>query len=242
MTDELTLVYARSIGILPIIYFHPVYHDPGKDANFAETALKFRANRRIIEKKSIREADGMPDGECLIRLAREEDAVELLSIYAPYVRDTVVTFEYDVPGAEDFAGRIRNTLRKYPYLVAESEGRILGYAYASPFKTRAAYDWAVETSIYIRRDARGRGTGGQLYRALEEALRRMNIQNLNACITTPNPESIGFHERFGYRTVGQFTQCGFKHGAWRDVVWMEKFLGDHAVPPKPFIPFPELDH
>lgn len=183
----------------------------------------------------------MADGELTIRTAREEDAAELLSIYAPYVRDTVITFELEAPSAEEFAGRIRNTLRKYPYLVAESGGVLLGYAYASPFKTRAAYDWAVETSVYVRTGLRGLGTGTALYGALEQALRSMNIQNLNACITWPNPESVGFHEKFGYKTVGRFTQCGFKSGAWRDVVWMEKHLGSHEAPPKPIIPFPELE-
>jgi phosphinothricin acetyltransferase len=182
----------------------------------------------------------MADGELTIRTAREEDAAELLSIYAPYVRDTVITFELEAPDAGEFAGRIRNTLRKYPYLVAESGGEILGYAYASPFKTRAAYDWAVETSVYVRTGLRRHGTGTALYGALEQVLERMNIQNLNACITWPNPESIGFHEKFGYKTVGHFTQCGYKNGAWRDVVWMEKHLGGHEVPPKPVIPFPEL--
>jgi len=180
------------------------------------------------------------DGRLAIRTALESDAAEILAIYEPYVLNTVITFETEVPALTEFAGRISNTLRKYPYLVALEEGRIAGYAYASPFKARAAYDWAVETSIYIREDARGRGIGGVLYRALEEALRRMGVLNLNACITWPNPESVGFHERHGYRTVGRFSQCGFKRGAWHDVVWMEKFLGGHAVPPQPVVPFPEL--
>ncbi len=182
----------------------------------------------------------MADGEWTIRAAREEDAAQLVSIYEPYVRDTVITFEYDVPSVEEFAGRIRNTLKKYPYLVAESDGQISGYAYASPFKSRAAYDWAVETSVYVRTDKRGQGIGARLYRALEDTLGSMHILNLNACITSPNPESIGFHEKFGYKTVGHFTQCGYKHGAWRDVVWMEKFLGPHDVPPRPVVPFPML--
>ena len=182
----------------------------------------------------------MSDGEWTIRVAREEDAAQLLAIYEPYVRGTVITFEYDVPSVEEFAGRIRNTLRKYPYLVAESGGMIAGYAYASAFKSRAAYDWAVETSIYIRMDIRGRGVGGRLYRALEEELGRMNVLNLNACIAYPNPESVGFHEKFGYRLVGQFNQCGYKLDRWHDMVWMEKFLGAHDVPPKAVVPFSQL--
>lgn len=182
----------------------------------------------------------MADVGLTIRIAREEDAPELVAIYKPYVEHTVITFEYDVPGAEEFAGRIRDTLKKYPYLVAVEGGEIAGYAYASPFKSRIAYDWAVETSIYIREGLRGRGIGVRLYSALEEALRRMKIQNLNACIAYPNPESVGFHERFGYRTAGHFSKAGFKLGGWHDIVWMEKFLGGHEIPPEPVVPFPML--
>lgn len=182
----------------------------------------------------------MPDGEWTIRTAREKDAEKLLMIYEYYVRNTVITFEYDVPSVEEFAGRIRSVLMKYPYLVAESGGEIGGYAYASMFKARQAYDWAVETSIYVRKDKRGRGVGRILYCALEEALGRMNVINLNACIAYPNPESVGFHEKFGYKTVGHFTQCGYKFGAWHDVVWMEKFIAPHDIPPRPVVPFPML--
>ena len=179
----------------------------------------------------------MAEGEWTIRTARVEDAAELLSIYEYYVRNTVITFEYDVPGVEEFEGRIRTILKKYPYLVAESGGSVGGYAYASMFKARAAYDWAVETSIYVLRDLRGRGVGAALYRALEEALGRMHIINLNACIAYPNPESVGFHEKFGYKLVGHFTKCGYKFDRWHDMIWMEKFIGTHLIPPKPVVPF-----
>ena len=182
----------------------------------------------------------MADGEWMIHTAREEDAAELLSIYEYYVRNTAITFECEVPSVEEFAGRIRTILKKYPYLVAESGGVIVGYAYANVFKARAAYDWAVETSIYIRKDHRGRGVGAALYRALEDVLGRMHIINLNAGVTYPNPESIGFHEKFGYKIVGHFTKCGYKFDEWRDVVWMEKFIGPHDIPPKAVIPFPML--
>ncbi len=182
----------------------------------------------------------MPEGEWTIRTAREEDAAELVAIYEHYVQNTVITFEYDVPSVEEFAGRIRTILPKYPYLVAESGGEIGGYAYANVFKARAAYDWAVETSIYVRKDIRGRGVGAALYCALEEMLGRMNVINLNAGVSYPNPESIGFHERFGYKIVGHFTKCGYKLGAWHDVVWMEKFIAPHDNPPKAVVPFPML--
>lgn len=182
----------------------------------------------------------MPEGEWTIRTAREEDAAELVAIYEYYVQNTVITFEYDVPSVAEFAGRIRTILQKYPYLVAESDGVIGGYAYASMFKARAAYDWAVETSIYIRQDLRGRGVGAALYRALEEALGRMHVINLNACIAYPNPESVGFHEKNGYKLIGHFTQCGYKFEKWHDMIWMEKFIGPHEVPPQAVVPFPML--
>ena len=175
-----------------------------------------------------------------IRPASPADAPRLLQVYAPYVEHTSVTFEYVVPSPEDFAGRIRRTLEKYPYLAAEEGNVILGYAYASPFKERAAYNWSVETSIYIRKDQRHRGIGTALYRALENGLARQNVCNLCACIAYPNPASISFHERFGYKTVAHFHASGFKQGMWSDMIWMEKELCPHSVPPEPFIPFSDL--
>ena len=176
-----------------------------------------------------------------IRPAVEADAPQLLAIYAPYVLHTAVTFEYDVPSLHEFTARIRNTLKRYPYLVAESDGEILGYAYASAFKERGAYDWAVETSIYVREDTHGQGVGRTLYQALEDTLRRQHILNVNACIAYPNPASVAFHERLGYKTVAHFTNCGFKQGQWYDMIWMEKMLADHPSQPQPVIPFPELE-
>lgn len=172
-----------------------------------------------------------------IRAARPEDGPALLEIYRPYVENTAITFEYDVPTAEEFTRRVKNTLAAYPYLAAQRDGELLGYAYASPFKERAAYRWSVETSIYVKQGFHGLGLGKALYAALEEALERQNIQNLNACIAYPNPESIAFHESLGYRTVAHFHKCGFKQGVWWDMVWMEKFIGDHGSQPKGFIPY-----
>lgn len=177
----------------------------------------------------------------VIRMARESDAPALLAIYAPYVTDTGITFEYEVPSAEEFAGRIRRILTRYPYLVAESGGEPLGYAYASAFKERAAYDWSVETSIYLRQDRRGLGIGRQLYLQLEALLRRQHITNANACIAYPHPESIAFHERLGYRTVAHFTRCGYKLGVWYDMVWMEKLLSPHPAVPEPVVAAASLD-
>ena len=182
-----------------------------------------------------------------IRPAVPEDAPALLAIYAPYVRETAVTFEYEIPSPEEFAGRIRRILERYPYLAAQSGDEVLGYACAGPFKERAAYDWSVETTIYLRQDQRGRGLGRRLYGALEALLTAQNVLNCNACIALPQVEdetltlaSLRFHQRLGYTPAGQFHQCGYKFGRWYHMVWMEKFLGAHSLPPAPFLPFPQL--
>ena len=173
----------------------------------------------------------------MIRIERvtEQDAAALLEIYGPYVRETAISFEYEVPSPEEFRERIRSISAKYPYIKAVDEtGRILGYAYAGAFKSRAAYDWAVETTIYVRRECRGMGTGRQLYEKLEQSLKGMGICNLNACIAyTPQPDahlsndSMHFHEKLGFQLVGTFHRCGYKFSSWYDMIWMEKLIAPH---------------
>ena len=183
-----------------------------------------------------------------LRPAVPEDAGELLSIYRPYVEHTAVTFEYAVPTPAQFTQRVRDTLATHPYLVAEAEGTLLGYAYAAPFHPRAAYQWAAETTIYLRQDQRGRGLGRALYQALERCLAAQHIQNLNACIADPAQEgdpyltgaSAAFHARLGYQLVGRFHKCGYKFGRWYDMIWMEKILGAHPECPPEVVPFSEL--
>ena len=182
-----------------------------------------------------------------IRAAAPDDAGELLEIYAPYVTKTAITFEYEIPALEEFRGRIADTLKKYPYLVAEHEGRLIGYAYTHPFVGRAAYDRAVETSIYVREDQRKTGVGKKLYTALEAVSKAQNILNMNACIGYPETEdpyltknSVQFHAHMGYRMVGEFYKCGYKFGTWYNMVWMEKIIGLHTPDPAPVIPFPDL--
>ena len=163
------------------------------------------------------------------------DAPALLEIYGPYVENTAISFEYAVPSVEEFTRRIQTISARYPYIKAVDEaGNILGYAYAAPFKTRAAYDWAVETTIYVRRDCRGQGVGRGLYEALEGSLKNMGICNLNACIAYTDQEdahltngSRYFHEKLGYRLVGTFHRCGYKFGCWYDMIWMEKLIAPH---------------
>lgn len=175
-----------------------------------------------------------------LRIAAISDAPALTAIYAPYVENTAITFEYTVPTAAEFAERIKSTLSRYPYFVAVEDGRITGYAYASAFKLRAAYDWSAETSVYIARGLHGQGIGRLLYTALEDALTKQHVCNACACISYPNPESIAFHNAFGYKTVAHFSSSGYKLDSWHDIVWMEKTLCPHTIPPKPFIPFSQL--
>ena len=185
--------------------------------------------------------------QILLRSARPSDAARLVEIYAPYVTDTAITFEYEVPSVEEFRGRIEKTLEKYPYIVAEQNGRIMGYAYASAFARRAAYNWSVELSIYLDMEIRRQGIGGRLYKALEEILKEMHILNMNACISWPKAEdeyltknSVQFHEHMGFRLAGEFHDSGYKFGRWYNVVWMEKMIGDHPEKPKPVRTFPEI--
>ena len=183
----------------------------------------------------------------MIRVAREEDSAALAAIYGWYVENTAVSFEYEAPTAREFAGRIREILQTHPFLVYEEDGQLLGYAYAHPLIRRKACDWAAEVSIYIRRDVRGRGIGRALYEALEKILYKQNICTLEACVAACDREdkyltdsSVRFHTRMGYETVGKMRDCGYKFGAWYDLLWMEKHIADRKTGAKPVIFFPEL--
>ena len=167
-----------------------------------------------------------------IRLAKPSDARSLLDIYAPYVENTAITFEYEVPTIEDFAIRIEKTLEKYPYLVAEEDGVVLGYAYASTYYARAAYDWAVELSVYVSQDARGQGVGTELYDALEDLLDQMGYVHFLACISLPNEASLALHRKRGYQQVAHFPKIGYKFNRWHDIVWLQKSLDKEARPIK----------
>lgn len=188
----------------------------------------------------IKPGGNMTENSIRVRFAKLTDAQDLLAIYEPYVLHTAITFEYIVPDVDDFTNRIRTIQRKFPYIVAESEDGILGYAYASSFHSRAAYDWCVETSIYVDQTKKKQGIGKILYNTLENILKEMNIYNVNACIGCPEQDdeyltrnSISFHEHLGYSLVGEFHKCGYKFDRWYNMVWMEKFIGEHSsYPPK----------
>lgn len=183
-----------------------------------------------------------------IRVATTDDTKELLDIYAPYVTRTAISFEYDVPSPAEFEARITDILKKYPYLVAECDGELLGYAYTHAFVGRAAYDHAVETTIYLKESKTRMGIGRVLYEALERISCAQNILNMYACIGYPEIEdehltqnSVQFHEHMGYQLVGTFHNCGYKFDTWYHMVWMEKIIGNHDSMSLPVIPFPDLN-
>ncbi|MBP2623267.1 GNAT family N-acetyltransferase [Streptococcus oricebi] len=161
-----------------------------------------------------------------IRRARREDAAQLLAIYRPYLEQTAITFETQVPTIEEFERRIEKTLANYPYLVAEEAGQLVGYAYASAYYQRAAYDWTVELSVYVDTSKRSKGVGSALYEELEEQLKKQGKVNFLACIALPNEASILFHQKRGYIQVAHFPKIGYKFGRWHDIVWLQKRLAD----------------
>ena len=186
-------------------------------------------------------------GNTVIRDARPEDAARLVEIYGWYVEHTAITYEYVTPSQEAFRGRIERTLARYPYLVAETDGVIQGYAYAGPLVSRAAADWSCEVSIYLDRGARGRGLGRMLYAGLEEALRSMGICNLYALVALPDTpdeyltaNSAEFHTHLGFREVGRLHRCGHKFGRWYNLIYMEKQIGRHAPDMPPISSYPGL--
>lgn len=171
-----------------------------------------------------------------IRSATVDDASRLLDIYAYYVESTAISFECEVPSLEEFTARIANTLKRYPYIVAEEDGKIWGFAYAGVFKNRAAYSRSCEVSIYVERNARGKGCGRALYEELERRLAKIGIFNLYACIACPIEEdeylswdSERFHAHLGFKTVGEFHKCAYKFGRFYNMIWMEKIVDDEAT-------------
>ena len=159
-----------------------------------------------------------------------KDAKRLLEIYGPYVENTAISFEYEVPSIEEFENRIINITKKYPYIkIIDDENKIVGYAYASSFKSREAYKYDAEVSIYLDKGQRGKGYGKTLYSELEKRLKQMGIINVYACITMPMQESkysskasYHFHLRCGFKLVGTFKHCGYKFDEWFDMIWMAK--------------------
>lgn len=176
-----------------------------------------------------------------LRFATPADAEALVAIYAPYILKTAITYEYEIPSAEEFARRIETYSARYPYLVAELNGIPVGYAYACPLGSRPAFDWAVETAIYVHEDCKGMGIGKALYEKLEAILGAMGICTMTAAVASVDHEdpyltnaSIAFHLRMGFTPVGTFHRAGCKFGRWYDLTWLEKSIGEYeSDPPHP---------
>ena len=171
-----------------------------------------------------------------IRLASNSDVQQMLDIYLPVVRDTSISFEVETPTLEEFRRRVGNTLKMLPWLVCEAQGRILGYAYAGRFRSRAGYRWSVEVSVYVDGRYRRRGVAGGLYTALLEGLRVLGYFNAYAGITLPNPASVNLHENLGFKLLAVYPSVGFKIGRWRDMGFWHLVLAEHPPcpdPPKP---------
>lgn len=158
----------------------------------------------------------------MIRIATENDLPEILEIYRPYVEHTTASFEYVIPSPEAFQQRFCAIMEKYPWLVWEEDGAVLGYAYGSAPFERAGYSWCAEVSIYVREDCHGRGIGKKLYRALEKLLFAMGYEVLYAIVTDENEGSIKFHRVLGYEQVAHLPDCGWKFGRHLGIVYLEK--------------------
>ena len=176
-----------------------------------------------------------------IRTVQLSDAEAILQVYAPFITDTCISFEYVVPSVEEFAQRIASISAEYPYIVLEEDGEIVGYAYSHRYLERVAYSWDVEVTIYLAAKVQGKGLGVILYDALEKLMALQNIKNLYSCITGDNVHSIEMHRSMGYELIGTFPKAGFKHDRWLDVVWMAKTIGEKENAPLPFVPFAEVE-
>jgi L-amino acid N-acyltransferase YncA len=165
------------------------------------------------------------------------DAAGCAAVYEPYVTDTAISFELTPPAPDELAERIERTARTHPWLVAELDGEVVGFAYGSPHRERAAYRWAADVSVYLAARAQRRGIGRRLYETLFELLERQGVRTVCAGITLPNEASVGLHETLGLTLVGVYRNIGFKHGAWYDVGWWQRQLQPAVpAPPEPTAP------
>ena len=167
----------------------------------------------------------------MIRDAVVADAERCAAIYAPYVRETAISFESEPPAADDMARRIADAQRAHAWLVLETDGEVIGYAYGGPFMARAAYQWATTVSVYLEQGRRRTGGGRALYEALFERLAARGHRTALAGIALPNDASIGLHQALGFEPVGTYRRVGWKLGRWHDVAWYQRDLIEDAGPP-----------
>lgn len=185
--------------------------------------------------------------EMKIRIATTDDAEKILEIYSPFVEKTAVSFEYEVPSLEKFRQRMKHILKRFPYLVAELDCEIVGYAYTNFFAERAAYQYCVEASIYLKNDVHRQGIGRKLYEQLEKFSRAQNFVSMYAKIANVDDDdefltntSLKFHESLGFKIVGKMCRCGFKFNRWYDMLILEKVLAERVEKPKPILKFSSL--
>jgi len=169
----------------------------------------------------------------VVRDATDRDAAACAAIYAPYVTDTAITFEYEPPTAADMAARIASAQRTHAWLVLADGDRVVGYAYAGPHKERAAYRWACEVSVYLERGRRRSGGGRALYEVLLARLADRGFRTAVAGMTLPNAASVGLHRALGFEPIGTYRRIGWKHGAWHDVAWAQRALDPAGGPGEP---------
>jgi len=172
-----------------------------------------------------------------IRVASPGDAEAILEIYAPIVIETAISFELEPPTVSEMQERIKNILIQFPWLVYEVDKKVVGYAYASTYRLRPAYQWSAEVTAYVHKQFHGQGVGKTLYKALFEILKKNGYYNAIAGIALPNAASVGLHEALGFSPVGVFSSLGYKHGRWHDAGFWQLKLQDYSAEPKPPIPF-----
>lgn len=178
--------------------------------------------------------------EIQIRLIAAADIEEVLDIYAPFVQNTAITFEYEVPSIAEFRDRVLTITSEYPWLICVVDDKIAGFAYASRFRYRTAYQWSVESAIYISPQTQSKGIGKALYTTLFDLLRLQGYVNVYAGTCIPNDKSVALHRKMGFKEIGTFSKIGFKHGKWHDTLWFQLNLCAHNSNPEVPTPMSNL--
>jgi phosphinothricin acetyltransferase len=176
-----------------------------------------------------------------LRIADVRDAADMVQIYAPFIRSSGITQEIEVPSTEAFAERVKTTLIERPWIVCDVDGMLAGYAYAGKHRERSGYQWCTEPSVYVDEKFHRSNIATALYTALFEILKKQHYVNAYAVITLPNPQSVAFHEKFGFTYLTTFKRIGFKLGKWHDVGWWEKQVNRHEYVMSDPIKFMSLD-
>ena len=177
----------------------------------------------------------------MIRTATPDDSESILKIYAPYIVKTSYTFETEVPTVDSFKERISSYLKNWPWLVCELDGVIAGYAYGTRHRERVAYQWSIESSVYVHDDCQRMGVARALYTALINILKLQGFRNLYAVINLPNDKSVSFHEKLGFEYFATYKNVGYKLGRWKNVGWWQLQLNEYSLEPEPPMDFSTLD-